>query len=450
VDNGGGKSSAGGVFLHASIGQPAIGVMSAGGVALEGGYIPGIRFLGGTTSILDVTCETGWNLVSLPFIVGDPRKSVLYPAGTSAAFAYLGSYQPKDTLKNGIGYWIKFPSPASVHFTGTTIQKETVEVRNNWNIIGAMSYPTLESDITPLDTTSLVSRFFGYKSSGGYYVEDTLKAGLGYWVKIHNPGAIVIKTGSVVIDPSLAMRKDKEAKKETDGAAGVQQSGTLTIRDAAGKVRELFLATSLPADELNKWEMPPIPFEGMMDARFATNRMLESDEIARAKEVAVTISAAEYPISLAWKLSGELKGAKLLIDGKESTISGTGEARIVNPESKISVKFAPSSEKALPKSFALHQNFPNPFNPTTTIRYDLPKQSHVRIVIYDALGQEVREIFAGEQEAGFQSIVWGGVNARGNTVASGMYFYRIEAKPAGGAGNAAPAFTEVKKMLLIR
>ena len=135
VDYGGGKSSAGGVFLHASIGQAAIQPMSAGGSTLEGGYIPGIRYLAGTSSALDVTCEPGWNLVSLPVIAVDPRKSILYPPGTSSAFAYFGSYQPKDTLNNGVGYWIKFGSPASVHLAGTTIQKETVAVRNNWNLI---------------------------------------------------------------------------------------------------------------------------------------------------------------------------------------------------------------------------------------------------------------------------------------------------------------------------
>jgi len=447
VDNGGGKSSAGSVFLHASIGQPAIQAMSVSGTSLEGGYIPGIRFLGGTTSILDVTCETGWNLVSLPFIVGDPRKSILYPAGTSAAFAYLGSYQPKDTLKNGVGYWIKFPSPASVHFTGTTIQKETVQVFNNWNIVGAMSYPSLVSGVTPLDTTVLVSNFFGYKSAGGYYAEDTLKAGLGYWIKVRYPGKIVITTGSVVMDPALALRSAKETENDAVGHGTHQQAGKLTIRDAGGRERELYLSTNLPLAELTKWEMPPTAFEGMMDVRFATNRMLESDEAGKSKEVAVDVTSAKYPITLFWKMDAELKGTKLLIDGKEIAISGSGETRIAKPESRIVLSLAPSSERELPKTFALYQNYPNPFNPTTTIRYDLPNESQVRIVIYDALGQQVDELVAGIQQAGFQSIVWKGENARRNTVASGMYFYRIEATTLSGPPK---TFTEVRKMILIK
>lgn len=69
-------------------------------------------------------------------------------------------------------------------------------------------------------------------------------------------------------------------------------------------------------------------------------------------------------------------------------------------------------------------------------------------MIYDALGQEIKEIIAGDQEAGYQSITWNAANGSGNPVASGMYFYRIEAQPTGES--AAAMFTEVRKMLLIR
>jgi hypothetical protein len=94
----------------------------------------------------------------------------------------------------------------------------------------------------------------------------------------------------------------------------------------------------------------------------------------------------------------------------------------------------------VPGRFALHQNYPNPFNAQTIIKYDLPKASHVEITIYNILGQRVRHLVESEQPAGFHQVVWDGKNTQGNGVASGVYFYRIEA-----AG-----FTQSKKMVLLK
>ena len=77
---------------------------------------------------------------------------------------------------------------------------------------------------------------------------------------------------------------------------------------------------------------------------------------------------------------------------------------------------------ALPVSFALEQNFPNPFNPSTTIRYALPRRSHVILEVFTTLGQSVTTLFTGEQEAGYHE-----VRFDGNSLVSGVYFYRIRA-----------------------
>ncbi len=99
-----------------------------------------------------------------------------------------------------------------------------------------------------------------------------------------------------------------------------------------------------------------------------------------------------------------------------------------------------SKEKPLPVSFNLKQNYPNPFNPTTQISFDLPKPCDVKLVIYNALGQQIRTLFNGEKEAGTHHIVWDGKNEVGESVSSGVYFYEIH------AGD----FRQVRKMLLVR
>lgn len=89
----------------------------------------------------------------------------------------------------------------------------------------------------------------------------------------------------------------------------------------------------------------------------------------------------------------------------------------------------------VPVVYQLHQNFPNPFNPVTKIKFDLPEQSNVTVKVYDLIGNEVALIHNGELTAGFYEIDW---NAGG--YASGVYFYRIE------AGN----FSSVKRMVLVK
>jgi hypothetical protein len=80
-----------------------------------------------------------------------------------------------------------------------------------------------------------------------------------------------------------------------------------------------------------------------------------------------------------------------------------------------------------PDRFALHQNVPNPFNPTTTIRYALPDAAHVRLNVYDITGRRVRTFVDADVSAGWHSVEWDGRDALGRPVASGVYISRVEA-----------------------
>jgi len=89
----------------------------------------------------------------------------------------------------------------------------------------------------------------------------------------------------------------------------------------------------------------------------------------------------------------------------------------------------------LPSRFELQQNYPNPFNPSTAIRFTLPHTSFVMLAVFNTLGHQVATLIEGEQEAGYHE-----VHFDGSRLASGMYFYRIQAG----------SFVETKKLLLIR
>jgi hypothetical protein len=89
--------------------------------------------------------------------------------------------------------------------------------------------------------------------------------------------------------------------------------------------------------------------------------------------------------------------------------------------------FTAGNTSGMPSQFALHQNFPNPFNPVTTISYDLPYDAAVSLIIYDIKGREVAVLANGDQRAGFHEMQWAGINGQGNSVSTGMYFCRIQA-----------------------
>ena len=98
--------------------------------------------------------------------------------------------------------------------------------------------------------------------------------------------------------------------------------------------------------------------------------------------------------------------------------------------------------QSTPREFALHQNFPNPFNPDTTIKYDLAESADVTLQIYNVLGQVVRTLVASEaQNAGRYQIRWNGMDDRGVPVSSGVYFFQISADGK---------FHDVRKLMLLK
>jgi hypothetical protein len=98
-----------------------------------------------------------------------------------------------------------------------------------------------------------------------------------------------------------------------------------------------------------------------------------------------------------------------------------------------------SGDEAAPTEYGI-DNHPNPFNPSTEIKYQLPQLDEVQIVIYNVLGQEVRTLVNGKQEAGRYTVQWNGDNEQGQRVPSGMYFLKMKAGK----------FSAERKLLLLK
>ena len=117
-------------------------------------------------------------------------------------------------------------------------------------------------------------------------------------------------------------------------------------------------------------------------------------------------------------------------------VNGKPTVKAIAPDFEADVSFKGS---VLPDEYALSQNFPNPFNPTTNFTLSLPEASDYAIRIFNVAGQLVRS-FDGHLEAGEHTITWEGNNNQGAKVASGVYFYKAEAN----------GFTETRKMMMLK
>ena len=102
--------------------------------------------------------------------------------------------------------------------------------------------------------------------------------------------------------------------------------------------------------------------------------------------------------------------------------------------------FSLSKEYIIPETYSLSKAYPNPFNPTTTLQYDLPEDALVNITIYDMMGRQVKALVNGSQTAGYKSIQWNATNNQGQPVSAGLYLYTIEAGE----------FRQTKKMVLLK
>ena len=189
-----------------------------------------------------------------------------------------------------------------------------------------------------------------------------------------------------------------------------------------------------------KWEeSKDVDGEEVVYSIFAKIGIMNSEHIADTNANQLDLSYQEIIDNVFRELpipKAKVSFKVVASDGIDTvSISGEDRVLIVDRRDYLSTK-----NEAMPDKFALHENFPNPFNPNTTINYDLPMDAFVNIVVYDMLGREVRILVGENQKAGFHSKVWDSRNKEGMTVSAGTYFYQIRSE----------GFIKTRKMILLK
>ena len=352
-----------------------------------------------------------WNLVGLPMSVEDPYHLSVYPdALEGTLYSFDGNYVQENNFITGTGYWLRFPDGGTAIISGSTIYSLIISMMNDWNLISGISSSVPATSIQDPEGILLPGTLFEF--DGSYIQAETLEPGKGYWIRSAGPGEIIIS------DDIRAKRLPFISK--MDGA------NTISFDD-----QTLYFGVTVPDNEKLSYSVPPKPPSDVFDARF------QGDWIYCEDSGKIELTGQAEPLSISFNIANKTTWVLINIESNEEyDLSGSGELIIA----EVLNEFILQKNSVLPHSYALHQNFPNPFNPVTNLRYDLPEQSFVTLTIYDLIGREITQLVNTTQEAGFRSVQWDATDSFGKPVSAGIYLYKITTGE----------FVQTKKMVLVK
>jgi hypothetical protein len=287
-----------------------------------------------------------------------------------------------------------------------------IECAAGWNLIGGYENNVSISDITTIPPGIQQSPIYGYE--GGYQVVNYLIPGYGYWIKLSMPGVIFLQGG---------LTKGKGSANKTEYFRN--NWGKIILTDSRSRSYTLYAVNG--EVDLDKYELPPLPPDGIFDVRFSSGRIAE--EINNSEKT-IDLNGIEYPLTV------EIQGMNATLqDVTRKSINAylkSGDEVVVSDKA---IKKLIISGEIVPWIFSLEQNYPNPFNPKTVINYQLPVSGDVVLTVFDILGNKVETLVDEYKPAGKYEVKFQATN-----LSSGVYFYQLRAG----------SFVETKKMILLK
>jgi hypothetical protein len=136
----------------------------------------------------------GWNVLSAPMLLSDGSATTLFPTATSGPFVFVtgSGYAAEDTLVNGPGYWVKFPSADTIGMTGVPLTIDTIDVVQGWNLIGSIADTVQQDSVIQVPPGIIQSGFITYTSGSGYTQRYVIQPANAYWVKVSQAGKLIL------------------------------------------------------------------------------------------------------------------------------------------------------------------------------------------------------------------------------------------------------------------
>ena len=144
----------------------------------------------GTLDTIQISVRKGWNLISLPLEPENGYIFALLPDAKSKAYRYQNGYISEDTLRHGLGYWVKFDSSNQHPIVGIPCTSECIKVSQGWNMVGSFSESLADSLVFLEPYGKIISPYYSYDPDSGYINNRNIIPGKGYWIKSGSPGSL--------------------------------------------------------------------------------------------------------------------------------------------------------------------------------------------------------------------------------------------------------------------
>jgi len=391
-------------------------------------------------------CDTldlneGWNLISWSRDFSGSLDDLLSHASNPSAITYiytiddslliydstLPEYSTLDSVDYHYGYWVKVAEDIQIEICGFPPETDDfIVVSSGWNLIPYWPDDSLQIETALASVYDNLETVLSFSSNGLVWVPDyelfntldSMIPGYGYCTKLSTDGSLQypgwefspVRPFTTTTERVAVNNTVQSLKWNLVYSGGMTLDGTPVIYGSNIDFRtndgEICGSAVYKNDML---KLSPIY---MRDAYCDESNMLASPGDM------VTVYINNTPVYPSIKL--ESHGRRIVIGDLYTDPS-------LSPEIK-------------PGPFTLYQNYPNPFNAATTISFELPNASEVRLSVYNILGQNVATIADSEYPAGLNRVEWSGTLADGSEAPSGVYFYRLSTD----------SFTETNKMLLMK
>lgn len=150
----------------------------------------------------EVSRPAGWSMVSSPLLLNGADYATAFLRSASSPTAFRRGYVA-DSVRPGVGYWLKSADSSGLSITGVPVDAETVEVEAGWNMIGSIAVPVPVGGIASADSTLELSPFYSYVPASGQYVTaNPIAPWSAYWVKANKAGAFILRNPAHLAAPS--------------------------------------------------------------------------------------------------------------------------------------------------------------------------------------------------------------------------------------------------------
>ncbi|MBT4360891.1 MAG: PKD domain-containing protein, partial [Candidatus Marinimicrobia bacterium] len=400
--------------------------------------------------------DTGWHLWSSPISAFNPSIfDELEPdiAGYWNFYGYDANGYSMDTLiHSGQSYWLANMEADTVMIDGNPIVNPSYEIslQSGWHLL-ATPYlvPSVVQDLLfRKDSVELfyseaidsawITQLYGYDGLG-YVGVSAIEPWQGYWLGVSDSLMMTIPlTNSQVapardlISPSWAIQLMASSINSVDnlnviGIDSLAQMGFDANFDALEP-------PASPNPEYVSVYVDHPEWDHVLGTRFTSDIRTNLSE-DQFHEWNIVVESDEDIVNITWELSGfpeyyelgiaqdslsvfeDMRTLELVEVAVPATVIVRVGAHVLETENKSN----------LPSDYALFPNYPNPFNPSTTIRYNLPENDHVSLIVYDVKGRAVATIIDFQQTAGYYNVEWSGINDAGIPLSAGLYLCRLQA-----------------------